>query len=138
MFIYICVQNFMKIDQTLLKLSWTQFQIVHFFILCPWGMILRMGPRPSKLDTIRSLIKYTLLLNFMIISQERLKLFYTQVINVPFFTYFCVLWPWKLGQGHQNLIRAGVCPYTPSFQIWRKSVKYFSCKPADKTSVAHN
>ena len=27
-----------------------------------------------------------------------------------FFTYFTLLWPWKLGQGHPNLIKSSSCP----------------------------
>ena len=28
------------------------------------------------------------------------------------------LWPWKLGQGHQNLISYWYCPIYIGFQIW--------------------
>ena len=69
------------------------------------------------------------------ISQELLKLSCTQDRNVQFFTLFQAQRPWKLCQGHQNLIRARVCPYTPSVQIWRQSVKCFLSDREDKTNA---
>ena len=41
----------------------------------------------------------------------------------PYFGCFkVVLWPWKLGQGHQNLINSSAHPNNASMQVWSKSI----------------
>ena len=35
------------------------------------------------------------------------------------------LWPWKWGQGHQNLISHLACPNNIMMQCWRKSIRWF-------------
>ena len=38
-------------------------------------------------------------------------------------TYLAPLWPWKYGQGHQNLISSSSCPNVIFMQIWLKSIQ---------------
>ena len=38
------------------------------------------------------------------------------------FTIFIMWWPWKLGQGHQNLITSFLPPNNVSVQVWSKSM----------------
>ena len=48
------------------------------------------------------------------------------------FSVFLLLWPWKLGQGHQNLISSLLCPNYISMQIWQESNHWFTRYCADK------
>ena len=43
------------------------------------------------------------------------------------------LWPWKWGQGHQNLISSSACHNNISVQVWRKSIRWFKRYPTYKT-----
>ena len=42
------------------------------------------------------------------------------------------LWPWKLGQGHRNLITPFSCPNDVSVPVWSKSIQWFRRYRADK------
>ena len=48
-----------------------------------------------------------------------------QTVNWP-------LWPWKLGQGHWNLITPFGCPNEVSVPVWSKSIQWFRRYCADK------
>ena len=45
---------------------------------------------------------------------------------------FWLLWPWKLGQSHQNLICSLLCPNYISMKIWNESNRWFRGYCADK------
>ena len=47
-----------------------------------------------------------------------------QTTNAQNLTYICLLWHWKLGQGHQNLIKSSSCPNVISMLIWFQLAHY--------------
>ena len=49
-------------------------------------------------------------------------------------TFFMDSWPWKLGQGHQNLINSEPPPNNASVQVWSKSINWFTKYCAGKTN----
>ena len=42
------------------------------------------------------------------------------------------MWPWKWGQGHQNLTTVFPSPNNASVQVWSKSIHWFRRQSADK------
>ena len=45
---------------------------------------------------------------------------------IPYFWHFkAPVWPWKLGQGHQNIINSSPSPNYVSMQDWLKSIHWF-------------
>ena len=51
------------------------------------------------------------------------------------FTIFIVWWPWKLGQGHQNLINSFNYPSETIHKVWPESIIWFKRQSADKLFV---
>ena len=54
------------------------------------------------------------------------------------FTVFIVCWPWKLGQGHQNLINSFNYPNDTIHKVWSESIIWFKRWCADKLFFGQN
>ena len=52
--------------------------------------------------------------------------------NLTNFTVFIVWWPWKLGQGHQNLTKSLHHPNVTIYEAWPESAIWFKRQGADK------
>ena len=48
------------------------------------------------------------------------------------FLVFIVWWPWKLGQGHQNLLKSLNYPNFTIYEVWPESVIWFKRQGADR------
>ena len=48
------------------------------------------------------------------------------------FTVFIVWWPWKLGQGHQNVIKSFNYPSDTIHKVWPESIIWFKIQGANK------
>ena len=89
-----------------------------FIVWWPW----KLGQRSPKSNQFFKYPSYTIhkvwpeyTTGFMRLSAGKLFFFGQNL------TFKVLVWPWKWGQGHQNLIISSPCPNGVSLQVWSKS-----------------
>ena len=115
--------------------SWQTSLFLSKFDIQSTGVTLKMRSRSPKSNHFFPMSQWCFYASLVKIHQLVQEIECRQGSRVQtrlIFTTFIVWWPWKLGQGHQTLIKSLNHPNVTIYEVWPESVIWFKRYGADK------